>query len=274
MPVQSTNIAWCDDSANHWVGCAKVSEGCTNCWAAAVADRFDRTPEPWTIDNIDANLRVYEEDIGDLLARRDPGWCFFPSSSDPFLPWLPRDAYRDWRFAIQGNRQHCFQVLTKWGPEVDRSNQGALPGEYIPNTTIDPLPPNAMLGVTVESPLREYRLDWLREQPAETKFVSFEPLIERIPDPDLSGIDWAIIGGESGPKAVRRPMDPAWAVELIEACREQDVAPFFKQHSDRYPEERTSIDLGDGPVEVREFPDVPDSVPASPREFLTSEVVA
>lgn len=274
MPVQETGIRWTDDSANHWVGCAKVSEGCANCWAAAVADRFDRTPEPWTVANVDANLRVYEEDIGDLLHRTPAGWCFFPSSSDPFLPWLPRDAYRDWLFALRGNRHICFQVLTKWGPEVDRSRQDARPEEYLPQRCLDPLPPNVMLGVTVESALRTYRLDWLREQPASTTFVSFEPLVEPIPDPDLSGIDWAIIGGETGPKDVRREMDPAWARQLIDACREQGVAPFFKQHSDRYPEQRTTIDLGDGPVEVTEFPEVPADVPPAPQEFLSAEAVA
>ena len=76
-----------------------------------------------------------------------------------------------------------------------------------------------MLGVSCESERRTYRLDWLREQPAAVKFVSFEPLVECIPDVDLTGIDWAIIGGESGPDY--RPMDPAWARNLIRACRRQ-----------------------------------------------------
>lgn len=118
MPVQQTDIAWCDDSANHWVGCAKVSEGCRACWAAAVADRFDRTDAPWTVANVDANLRVYREDISDRLSRRRPAWVFFPSSSDPFLPWLPWHAVDEYLDAIHENPQHCFQVLTKWGPEL------------------------------------------------------------------------------------------------------------------------------------------------------------
>ncbi|MDZ7701844.1 MAG: DUF5131 family protein [Halobacteriales archaeon] len=184
MPVQQTNIVWTDLSANHHVACAKGERGCRNCWAADVADRFGRTSEPWTVANVEENLRVYDEDISALLQRREPGWCFFPSSSDPFLPQLPEAAYAEWREAIEANDHLCFQALTKWGPETERE--------------LEPLPPNVMLGVTVETPRRLYRLDWLREQQAAVKFVSFEPLIEPIENPDLTGIGWAIVGGESG----------------------------------------------------------------------------
>lgn len=274
MTVQQTDIVWCDYSANHWRACAKVSEGCANCWAANMADRFDRTPEPWTIDNIGENLQVYDEDLTEQLDRVEPGWVFMPSSSDPYLPWVPVKAHREWMAAIHANSQHCFQVLTKWGPEK---------WDVIPEA----LPPNAMLGVSVGTPGRTYRLDWLRKQPAHTKFVSFEPLVERIPTVDLEGIDWIIVGGESGgidpdryerlvergeiepdEVHVRREMAEAWAVELWHQARTQDTPILFKQHSGPHAEGDTKIDVGEGPQHIREFPETPEGVPDAPEEFI------
>lgn len=270
MPVQETNIVWTDYSANLWKGCAKVSEGCKHCWAAGMADRFDRTPDPWTIENIDANLSVYEVDMTESFSVKRPGWCFYPSSSDPFLPWLEWETRFEYIHSIWENEHLCFQLLTKWGPEADRSQQEAYPDAYEPtNTTeIERWPPNVILGVSVESPLRRYRIDWLREQPAHTKFVSFEPLIERIPSVDLSGIDWIIVGGESYRNdEQRRDMDPEWAAHLYDLAREQDVAFLFKQHSGLYAEQDRTLDVGNGPEQFNEFPETPSGVPDAPREF-------
>lgn len=267
MPVQTTDIGWTDLSANHWVGCAKTSEGCAHCWAAAVADRFDRTPEPWTIAHVEENVSVYDEDIVAALGQHPanaPAWCFFPSSSDPFLRAVPDAAVGDYFRALAENDHCCFQVLTKWGPERDRTQQDAHPADYEPRERLTIDMDHVMLGVTVENPLRTYRMDWLRAQDVRTRFVSFEPLLEPIPDPNLSGIDWAIIGGESGDN--RREWDPAWARQLVAACREQDVAVFFKQHGDRYPEQRTALD---GET-IHEFPDLPAGVPQRPRKHMAA----
>lgn len=85
----------------------------------------------------------------------------------------------------------------------------------------------------------------------------------------LTGIDWAIIGGESGPEERRREMETAWARNLVRACRQQDVAVFFKQHSGAQPESNIEIDMqdGQGPRRIEEFPDLPDGVVPAPREF-------
>lgn len=256
MGVQQTNIVWTDYSANLWKGCAKVSEGCFWCWSARMADRFDRTPEPWTVEHIDDNLQVYDIPILDDLAHLDPGWCFYPSSSDPYLPWLPGDALRDYFASIVQNDHLCFQVLTKYGPKRD---------------DIQPRiwPENVMLGVSVETPRRTDRIDWLRDQTAPVKFVSFEPLIEPIDEVDLSGIDWVIVGGESHPNAdERREMDPDWARDLYSEARRQDVPYLFKQHSGRYAEAETHLEIDGEPREIHEFPDTPGSLPNAPREFL------
>lgn len=265
MTVQETNIVWTDYSGNHWVGCAKTSEGCRNCWAAGMADRFDRTPEPWTIEHAEENLQVYDECFVEQLASVGPGWVFTPSSSDPCLPWLPEEARQKWYSAIVQNDQHCYQVLTKWGAE-DR-------GLQMPD-----FPDHVMVGVSCESPRRRYRIDWLREQTAGMKFVSFEPLVEPIPEVDLTGIDWIIVGGESKRAAdERREMDPEWARDLLRAAREQDVAMLFKQHSGPYPEHSRALAIerqapGGGTItetrEFNEFPETPDGVPDAPAEFL------
>lgn len=273
MPLnRDTGIRWTDHSANSWKACAKISEGCKNCWSASMADRFDRTPEPWTVANIDANLQVYEENLHPEFEALEPSWVFYPSGSDPYLPWLPDGTRASYWSKVKRNDHLVFQVLTKWGPEIERLDEDTLPDGH-PPAVLDEHPDHVMLGVTVESKRREYRLDWLREQDAATKFVSFEPLVECIPgtDLDLSGVDWAIIGGESHPDAdVRRDMDPAWARNLVRACRRQDVAVFFKQHSGARAEDDIRLDMADGrgKRKIEEFPEMPDGPPAAPKEFL------
>lgn len=110
---------------------------------------------------------------------------------------------------------HTFQVLTK---RADRLVQLSK----VLNWT-----PNIWQGVSVESDQYKYRIDSLRMVDAKVRFISFEPLIDEVIAPDLSGIDWAIVGGESGPRA--RKMEPEWVLSLKEECQRQDVMFYFKQ---------------------------------------------
>lgn len=180
--------------------------------------KFGNTDKPWTVANEDENITLKDHYLDDTL--REPHWVFENSMSDLFHSRVPDEFIVKTYEMFQNNPESAFQVLSKHGPDNERD---------IPHP-----PDNMMLGVSVESPGRRYRIDWLREQPAQTKFISFEPLVECIPKVDLSGIDWAIIGGESGDD--RREMQPAWARNLVRACKRQDVAVFFKQHSGRRPE--------------------------------------
>jgi protein gp37 len=116
-----------------------------------------------------------------------------------------------------------------------------------------------MLGVSVGHPDWKYRIDWLRKRNVETKFVSFEPLVHPIESVDLGGVDWAIIGGESGEN--HRPMEKEWVLSLIETCHNQDVSVFFKQHSDTQTEARQTIDG----KRIEEFPDMPNGVLPKPQ---------
>jgi protein gp37 len=154
---------------------------------------------------------------------------------------------------------HIFQILTK------RPGRAAhMPLDW---------PPNVWMGTSVEDNRVTERIDLLRDCTAETLFISFEPLIGPAGEVDLEGIDWAIVGGESGPDADRREMDHAWARAILEQCRRDDVAFSFKQSSARRPEQGTALALYDEEFdiyeqrEIREFPSVVESV-SHAREHL------
>jgi len=178
---------------------------------------------------------------------------YHPEVSDSFIG----DVYE----SVRKMEQSAFQVLTKHGGDNNRD---------IPHP-----PDNMMLGVSVGHPEWRYRIDWLRAQPAQTKFVSFEPLVECIPEVDLTGIDWAIIGGESGPD--HREMHPAWARNIIRSCRRQDTAAFFKQHSARKSESDQTIAYpypSNGPKRIEEFPELPIGILPKPRKHMTEPLAA
>jgi len=249
MSFGKTDIRWTDRTWNPVHGCSKTSEGCANCYAERVSRRFGHTDHVWTAEHAAENVQVKWDALDERLD--EPAWVFVNSMSDLYHEEVPRPFIERVFDACREMPRSAFQILSKHGPVQERPS---------------PHPPdNVMLGVSVESSGRRYRLEWLRQQPAATRFVSFEPLVERIDAVDLTGIDWAIIGGESGPQ--RREMDPEWARTLVEACREQDTAVFFKQHSDRQPEERTRL-LVDGMLRrIEEFPPLPHGVVPAPRAF-------
>lgn len=256
MGFNDTNIRWTDKTWNPVHGCSKTgSVGCASCFAERVSRRFGNTNKPWLEIYAGENIKLKEYYLSDRVG--EPSWIFVNSMSDLYHAEVPNSFIMDVYDAIRDMQDSAFQILTKHGPDDERDI---------------PYPPdNVMLGVSVGHPDWRYRLDWLRDQPAETKFVSFEPLVECIPDVDLSGIDWAIIGGESGPNY--RTMEPAWARNLIRACRRQDTAVFFKQHSDRQTETRQTIEYpkGEGQQRIEEFPDLPAGVLPKPRKHIPEQ---
>ena len=254
MSFGDTDIRWTDKTWNPVHGCSKTSEGCANCYAERVSRRFGHTDHDWTPENAEANVQLKEHYLGDRL--EEPNWVFVNSMSDLFHPEVPMRFVEDVLEACSEMPNCAFQVLTKHGPDTC--------------SDVPAMPKNVMLGVSVESERRTHRIDWLREQSAMTKFVSFEPLVEPVDavTVDLEGIDWAIIGGESGPDDVRREMVPRWASALVHACWDQDVAVFFKQHSGRRPESDVELDIDGERQRIEEFPDMPRGVAPAPREFL------
>lgn len=259
--LNETGIRWTDVTWNPVHGCSKTSEGCKNCYAAALSyERRGWTDKPWTIQNAAENVSTKPERLqganSPAALPEDGRWVFVNSMSDLLHEQVSPAFVGDVLGVCAEQPSSAFQILSKHGPDDGRD--------------MLPCPKNVMLGVSVESSLRTYRLDWLRKQPAQTKFVSFEPLVEPIRNPDLSGIDWAIIGGETGDAEARREMDPAWARDLVDVCREQDVAPFFKQHSGARPEGDVELALTDGgePRRIEEFPELPEGVVPAPQEFI------
>lgn len=151
------------------------------------------------------------------LRWRRPRKVFVNSMSDLFHHDVPISFIKKVWSVMEQTPRHDYQLLTK---RPDRMLEILSSGEF-------PILPNAWIGTSVEGPEVVGRIDYLRATPAAVRFVSFEPLIGPVIDVDLTGIAWAIVGGESGPYS--RPMDENWVWEIEKTCRRYDTAFFFKQ---------------------------------------------
>lgn len=222
--MAESSIEWTDATWNPVAGCTILSAGCTNCYAMRMAARLDAMGMPkyrgltrksgnryvWT-----GKIRLDKKSLKAPLAWKKPRLVFVNSMSDLFHQDVPASFIeRVWQVMAETPR-HTYQILTK---RPDRMM------EIVPSL---PLLPNVWLGTSVEGPDVEFRIDELRKVPAAVRFVSFEPLIASVASVDLADIHWAIVGGESGPRA--RPMRVEWVDEIEVACREVGAAFFFKQ---------------------------------------------
>jgi protein gp37 len=209
-----SRIEWTEHTWNPVVGCTKVSAGCKHCYAEVMAKRLQAMKVPGYEHGFKVRLRP--ERLHEPLARAKPTVYFVNSMSDLFHPDVPT-SYIDQVFAtIEQATWHIFQVLTK-RPErmakyfVDRS-----------------VPDHVWLGTTVENKRHGVpRIAYLQGIQANTRFLSIEPLLEDLGIIDLRGIDWVIVGGESGLRA--RPMKADWARNIQRQCDAADVSFFFKQ---------------------------------------------
>ena len=222
--MADTSIEWTDATWNPVAGCTVISPGCTNCYAMRMAARLEAMGQPkyvgltrktggrakWT-----GALRVDRNALTIPHKWRTGRMVFVNSMSDLFHANVPVEQVQDVFRVMLDTPQHTYQVLTK---RADRL------ADLSPSLS---WPDNLWQGVSVESAAFLWRIDRLRETGAKTKFLSLEPLLGPLPDLDLTGIDWVIVGGESGPDA--RPMDPAWVREIRDVCIAQGVAFFFKQ---------------------------------------------
>lgn len=208
-----SSIEWTEATWNPVTGCTKISSGCKNCYAERMALRLQRMGQPRYADGFALTL---QEDMVEVpLHWRTGRTIFVNSMSDLFHKDIPAEFIGRVFTTMSTAHWHTFQVLTK---RADR---------LLDLAPTLPWARNIWQGVSIESPLVLWRLDALRQVPAAVRFLSVEPLIARLPRMDLSGIDWVIVGGESGPGA--RPMDASWVREIREQCADQGVAFFFKQ---------------------------------------------
>ena len=208
-----SKIEWTETTWNPVTGCTKISYGCKHCYA----ERMSKRLQAMGMEKYRRGFEVvvHESVLQEPLKWKNPSLVFVNSMSDLFHKAVPIDFVQSVFEVMNQASQHTFQVLTKRPGRVKQID-----------ARLD-WAPNIWLGTSIESERWLDRLDRLKATGASTKFLSLEPLLRPLPDLDLSGIDWVIVGGESGPGA--RPMDAEWVREIRDNCVDSNVPFFFKQ---------------------------------------------
>ena len=208
-----SGIEWTQSTWNPVTGCTKVSPGCKHCYAERMALRLQAMGQSNYADGFNLTLQPQAVDLP--LRWKKPQRIFVNSMSDLFHKDVPLPFIQQ-VFDVMGRAHwHQFQILTKRAERL---------AEIAPQLQWRP---NIWMGVSVERQDYTFRIDYLRQTGAHVKFLSLEPLLGPLPRLNLTGIDWAIVGGESGPGA--RPMNPDWVTDIRDQCQNADVAFFFKQ---------------------------------------------
>jgi protein gp37 len=212
MAVNSS-IEWTESTWNPVTGCTKISAGCDHCYAERMARRLHGMGNVRYRNGFSVTL--HRDKLPLPLSWREPQTILVNSMSDLFHRGVPTEFIHEVFRVMSEAPHHRFQVLTK------RSRRMAELGAKLA------WPANVWAGVTVEDEACRFRMEHLRRVPAQVKFLSLEPLLTALPDLDLGGIDWVIVGGESGPGA--RPMRVEWVTDIRDQCLAAGVPFFFKQ---------------------------------------------
>ena len=211
--MKTTKIEWTDKTWNPITGCTKISAGCANCYAEVMSRRLQAMRQEKYVNGF--TLAMHEDVLSEPTQWKKPHTIFVCSMSDLFHEKVPFEFIDKVMKTIHETPHHKYQILTK---RANRMN------EYF---TTHEIPQNAWLGITVDIAKSKERIDFLRDLPAGIKFLSCEPLLEDLGEMNLEGIDWVIVGGESGTRA--RPMKEEWAVSIMKQTEEPGAAFFFKQ---------------------------------------------
>jgi protein gp37 len=211
--AQKSSIEWTESTWNPVTGCTKISQGCKFCYAQRMADRLEVMGQPNYRNGFRLTLQPQMLELP--LRWKRPQAIFVNSMSDLFHKNVPLDYVRRVFDVMRRADWHRFQVLTK---RADRLAEVGPQLEWSPNV---------WMGVSVENSDHIDRIDDLRRTGAKLKFLSLEPLLGPLPQLNLQGIDWVIVGGESGPGA--RPVQESWIADIRDQCRQAQVAFFFKQ---------------------------------------------
>jgi len=221
-------IEWTEATWNPTTGCDRTSPGCDNCYALTLAKRlqamgvakYRNDGDPRT-SGPGFGMTLHPDALDIPRSWRKPRTIFVDSMSDLFHKDVPDDYIRRVLEVIADTPQHQYQLLTKRSQRLARFGQKLA------------WPPNLWMGVSVETARYTFRIDHLRTVDAAVRFISAEPLLGPLPNLDLDGIHWMIVGGESGPGA--RPMQGEWATDLRDQCDTAQVPFFFKQWGGRTP---------------------------------------
>jgi protein gp37 len=208
-----SDIEWTESTWNPVTGCTKVSPGCKHCYAERMAMRLKAMGQSKYANGF--QLTLHKGTLEQPLGWKKPCVIFVNSMSDLFHRDVPLAFIHQTFDVMRRASWHTFQVLTKrsrrlleLNPEID-------------------WPRNVWMGVSVENEDYTFRIDHLRQTDAQVKFLSLEPLLGPLSNLNLQGMDWVIVGGESGPGA--RPMKEEWVVEIRDQCLAAHVPFFFKQ---------------------------------------------
>ncbi len=208
-----SSIEWTETTWNPVTGCTKISPGCKFCYAERMAKRLQGMGAVSYRNGFD--LTLHERLLEAPLQWKRPQTIFVNSMSDMLHKDVPIDFVARAFDVMRRASWHRFQVLTKRAERLAELDQ------------VLHWPENVWMGVSVESPRYVGRIDHLRAIGARVRFLSLEPLLTALPDLDLHGIHWVIVGGESGPGA--RPMREEWVLDIRDQCRRAKVPFFFKQ---------------------------------------------
>jgi len=211
--MAQSSIEWTEMTWNPTTGCNKVSAGCKHCYAEVMARRLQAMGVDKYKDGF--KLRIHPDALKIPYTWRTPKVVFGNSMSDLCHKDVPLAFIQQVFDVMNDNPQHVFQVLTKRSDLLLKYHRQLKWGH------------NIWMGVSVENEKVMDRIEDLRNTNARVKFLSCEPLIGPIPSMNLNGIDWVIVGGESGRKP--RPMKEDWVLDILDQCKEADVKFFFKQ---------------------------------------------
>ena len=211
--AQKSHIEWTESTWNPVTGCTKVSAGCKNCYAERMALRLKAMGQLNYRNGFRVTTHQHVLDIP--LHWKQPRTIFVNSMSDLFHKDVPFNFISRVFAVMEKAHHHQFQVLTKRSERLLQLSPKLSWSQ------------NVCMGVTVENADYIFRIDHLRQTPAAIKFLSLEPLLGPLPNLDLIGIDWVIVGGESGPGA--RPIEADWVIDIRDRCVEASVPFFFKQ---------------------------------------------
>lgn len=211
--AQGSGIEWTESTWNPVTGCTKVSPGCKYCYAERMAARLQAMGQANYVNGFQLTLQPHMLELP--LRWKKPQTIFVNSMSDLFHEDVPIEYIQKVFDVMNRADRHRFQVLTKRAERLEALSP-------LLNWTS-----NIWMGVSVELDDYRERIDHLRRTHAQLKFLSLEPLLGPLCHLDLTGIDWVIVGGESGPRA--RPMLPAWVIDIRDQCLRAGVPFFFKQ---------------------------------------------
>lgn len=212
--MAQTSIEWTELTWNPVTGCTKISPGCKFCYAEVMSKRLKAMGVDKYKDGF-KKVRIHEDALGIPYTWKKSKVVFVNSMSDLFHKDVPLEFIQRVFQVMRDNGQHVFQVLTKRADRLAEISDQLV------------WPHNVWMGVSVEDERVTERIDFLRQCGARVKFLSCEPLIGPLSNLNLTGIDWVIVGGESGHKP--RPMDADWVLDIQEQCQQSNVAFFFKQ---------------------------------------------